>query len=32
MSDVKDCVPSDGNFGKPVFINKALLLGWRDYS
>lgn len=32
MSDVKDCAPSDGNFGQPVFINKALLLGWRDYS
>lgn len=28
---LKTGTPSDENFGKPVFINKALLWGWRDY-
>lgn len=27
MSAVKYCIPSDRNFGKPVFINKTLLQG-----
>lgn len=28
---LKNGTPSDENFGKPVFINKVLLWGWRDY-